>query len=425
MRHPTFAILLALAACAPAGAQELRRQLESGPDGRVLVRYAARPDVCGSATMLRIGFGSGFGESHWVWTRSESADSDACERAPVQALVTRAEGQIVAIRIGVGTGAAPAGATDLGPVPAARAAAFFLDLAARTDGRLGRDALLAAVLADSADPAPALIGLARNPALSRGLRESAVGWLGRELADPARSGAIVPALLALARDADGPRSVRTRAADALAHGGAAGTAALASLAESDDPGVARAALAALGRSSDPRAREPLRRAVRDPDLAEPLRVQAIRSLGSRDATPADVAELRRQWTALEGEQARGAILDVMAEIGGTAAAEWLLGVAADDRGPSTQRARAVRAAERAGAGAEPLIRLYDQAADRRVREAVLDALSRIGDRAALAKLQGVAKDDTDPNLRRSALRRLAQLGGDDAVAAIEAVLTRP
>jgi HEAT repeat protein len=256
------------------------------------------------------------------------------------------------------------------------------------------------------------------------LRESAASWLGRELSGDG-SPTLITGLVALARDPDAPMDVRSKAAGALAHAGPGATTQLVALASGDDPAVAKAALSALGRSDDPRAREAVRRAAQNESLSEPARVQAIRSLGDRDATPADVAALRGLWPKLDGDQTRNAVLDVLASIGGSANAEWALGVAADEREPSAQRARAVRAAERAGAAPSALIALYDRAADRRVKDAVLDALARIGDRASTAKIEGVAREDTDPRLRRSALGRLAKLGSDEARAALEAVIDRP
>jgi hypothetical protein len=419
--------LIALAACLePAGAQELRRRIESGPDGLAALQYAARGDVCGNATSLRIGLVNQFGESRWIWNRNDGWTGEPCVHAPVRALLTRTGGQISAVRVSLATAPIPAGAADLGTAPAEQAARFFLDLAARMDGRLGRDALLAAVLADSTDLGRGLLDLSTNASLSRGLRESAAGWLGRELASGYASGtAFIQALAGLARDPDAPQSVRTRAAGALAYAGGPATATLTALARDDDAAIAKAAMAALARSADPKAREAIREAAGDASLAEPLRAEAIKALGNRDATPADVAALRALWPSLSSDQTRYAVLDLVGETGGAPNARWILDIARDPEANPSHRARAVRAAERAGVATAELIRLYDEGPDRRVKEAILEALSRIGDRAARRKIESIASADTDPTMRKSALRRLAQQGGEDARAALEAVIARP
>jgi hypothetical protein len=376
--------------------------------------------------MLRVGLVDEFGESRWIWNRNDGFTGEPCLRGPVRAVLTRAGGQVVAIRLSVATSPPRRPVSDLGTVPAARAAAYFLDLAGRTDGRVGREALLGAVLADSADLSPGLLGIASNEALSRALRESAASWLGRELATGSSpSAAVVERLAALARDADAPQSVRARAVSQLVEAGETGTATLIALAGADEVALAKAAVSGLARSTDPKAREALRRSARDADLANAVRVDAIRALGSREAAPADLAELRSLWPSLSGDQARGAVLDAIAETGGSINARWLLGIARDPGASPTDRARAVRAAERAGIGSAELIRLYDDATDRRVREAILEALSKIGDRAARKKIAAIATADTDPSLRRSALRQLGELGGAEARSALKALVEPP
>ena len=427
MRSPGLVACLLLAACTEAAdAQTLANRLDRGPDGKVSITYAARADVCGSATLLRIGGALWFGESQWSYTRTDGPTDGSCERRPARVLVTRSEGRVVSVRVGVDGAELPPGTTDLGPVPAADAARAFLDLATSLDGRAGREALLAAVLADSAATWRGLLVIARNPEVSRGLRESAGAWLGRELgaADAGTGSEIGRGLAAIARDPEMPLSVRTRAVSSLARAPGRPAPELVELAGSDQPALAKAALAGLGRSDDPAARTVLRRAAANRELPTAVRVQAIKSLGDRDASPSDIAALRDLWPSLESGE-RSAVLEVVSGTGGGENARWLLTLVRRDDEPARDRARAVRAAERAGIGSDELVRLYDQVTDREVRQAVIEALGRIGDRTSLAKIQSIAKADTDPTLRRAALRRLAANGGDEARAVIEDIVERP
>ena len=399
---------------------DLAGRIGRAPDGPVALTFAARPDVCGNGfSYLRVGLG-GPGESDWVYAWSEGGGDGRCLNGPVRVVLTRLDRRITGVRVGIGPVRLPAGTTDLGVVGAPGAAQFLVDLAGRTDGRAGRDALTAAALADSADTWRGLLALARNPGVSRGLRESAANWLGRDLGGGRE---LVDGLLALARDVDAPGSVRSRAVVALGRIQAEveGLIALAGL---DDPVVARPALTALGRSPDPRARALVRRAARDSLLPRPVRAEALKALGGRDATPADLAALRELWPVLETDLKRTA-LQLVAETGGADNARWLLGVARSNEELVTVRAEAVRLAEQAGIGSAELSRVYDEAADRRVKEATLDALQRIGDRTARAKIGSVAQADTDPQLRRAAVTRLARDGDRRARELLEGVVTKP
>ncbi len=310
-------------------------------------------------------------------------------------------------------------------MPAGDAARAFLDLAVRLDGRAGREALLAAVVADSAPTWRGLLEIVNNAKVSRGLRESAASWLGREIsvADPADAGEIGRALARVAQNRETPISVRTRAVSSLSRTVGRPVPELVALADADEPAIAKAALAGLGRSDDPGARAVLRRAAAKTDLPIPIRVQAIRSLGDRDASPSDVEALRELWPGLES-QARGAVLDVIANTGGGENARWLLALVSNESEPGTDRARAVRAAERAGASSDQMVELYDRVTDRRVRQAIIETLARIGDRASLAKIQSIAQADTDPALRKTALRRLAAVGGDEAKEVLENLIVK-
>jgi HEAT repeat protein len=206
---------------------------------------------------------------------------------------------------------------------------------------------------------------------------------------------------------------------ALGRNEGSGTAALIKLADADDPVVARVALQSLGRSADPRAREVLRRKVRDGTLPEGTRHDAIRALGGSDAVPADFALLRELWPNLPDGSSREAVLESLADAGGAENVRWLLAQSGNASLPAGDRARAVRAAGRAGATTEELSKLWDAGQDRRVKEALLDALLRIGDRAAVDKVTAIAQSETDPAIRRAAINRLAKLGDEKSMAVLK------
>jgi HEAT repeat protein len=387
----------------------LRSRVEASGDGRVQFRYAARADVCGYGPSVSVGRSTyiSSGNNMNVYDGMERV----CRRGPVVVRVTRAGGQVVGVNVEIAPETTPEGTTDLGVVGASAAAEYLLDLAARTDGRPGREAILPAVLADSATVWPGLLTLARNRELSRSVRSSAISWLGRELdrldGEDARKASA--ALIALASDTEETLPIRQQAVSVLARSQRADLAALTKMANGDDTWLRQAAIQALANSGDPRARDYLRSAFQDPALPEPLRVAVIRGLGREYATARDVELLRSRYPTLSSITAKQAVLSVLGEQGGTTTLNWLLGVATDPDTPMDLRAQAVEAAQHAGASTAQLGKLYDQAPDRRTKESTISALFKNGDRAAVDILVRIARTETDASVRRSLVNRLGRL----------------
>jgi len=411
VRYLGFGVALAglSAAAATLGAQSsLRARVEGGGDARVQFRYAARADVCGLGSSIQIG------TSTWINTGSSnvwnSADRPPCRRGPVVVRVTRAGGMIVGIDTEVAPESTPEGVTDLGAVSAAAAADYLLDLAARAEGRPGREAILPAAMADSANIWPGLVALAKNGALSRSVRQGAMSWLGRELdrtgGDEARQASA--ALVAIATNVDETTPIRQQAVSVLARSERADLAALTRMANGSDTWLRQASIQALASSGDPRAREFLRTAFADPALPEALRASVIRGLGREYATGRDVELLRSRYAGLS-PTSKQAVLSVLAEQGGAANLQWLLGVATSADETPELRAHAIEAVQKAGATAAQLGRLYEQALDRRGKEAAVNGLFRNGDRPSVDRLIQIAKDETDVTVRRSVISRLGRL----------------
>jgi HEAT repeat protein len=405
-----FLAVLATGIVASLGAQSsLRSRVESGGDGRVQFRYAARADVCGLGSSIQIGTSTyiNTGNSNF-WN---GPDRPACRRGPVVVRVTRSGGMVVGVDTEIAPESTPEGVTDLGAVSAAAAADYLLDLAARAEGRPGREAILPAMLADSASVWPKLIELARNGALSRSVRQGAMSWLGRELdrtsGDEARQASA--ALVGIATNPDEMTPIRQQAVSVLARSERADLGALTRMAAGTDTWLRRAAIQALASSGDPRAREFLRTAFLDPALPEALRASVIRGLGREYATGKDIELLRSRFPSLTSTASRQAVLSVLAEQGGAANQQWLLGVATDASATPELRARAIEAVQKAGAPAAQLGKLYEQALDRRGKEAAINGLFRNGDRQSVDRLILIAKNETDVSVRRSVISRLGRL----------------
>jgi hypothetical protein len=306
---------------------------------------------------------------------------------------------------------ATAGVADLGRVPARDAAEYLLALAERGDGRVSRDAILPAVLADSVDVTPRLLALARNQNAARETRRSAISWLGRPLDTRERGAAgIADALVAIARDDDDNQSVRQQALRTLArleHG--AGTTALMGLARDGQRAwLAREALAALNASGDPRARQHLREVVRRAELADDVLTAAIRGLGGEYATGDDIKLIRDSYPKLAGERSREAAISVIANFGGSDNVRWLLALATDADQPIATRRRAVQHAYRGGSPVGEIIKVYDETTDTQLKDAVMQALMQSGEKQATDKLMQIARSDESTQMRRKAVSVLSR-----------------
>ena len=127
--------------------------------------------------------------------------------------------------------------------------------------------------------------------------------------------------------------------------------------------------------------------MRREDIGEEARAIAVRALGQQYATPQDAALLRSVYAGLRSERARDAAFTAIAEVGGAENVRWLLDLARNDtehEPAAPQGARAGRG--RAGAPVGDLVKLYDAVSDYALKEALVSAFARSGERAALDKL---------------------------------------
>jgi HEAT repeat protein len=392
----------------PARAQNLSQRIASAPEGAVQFTYAARPGVCGNGrTYYSINGSMWFGSMNDNMLRS-----DPCQPGPVRVVLGRAGKDIVDVNVYVGPAQQSPGVTDLGPVPAREAAEYLLSLAAKVDGRPGRDAITPALLADSATVTPQLLAIARDQSRSRETRSSAINWLSRAADE---RGGVSPSQLAkalgdIARDENDNQQVRQGALRVLSRQeNGEGIPALIDISRgTQDIWLGKQALSVLAQSGDPRARTYLRSAVQRDDLNDDMRVAAIRGIGRDYATSQDAEFLRGLYAKLPSEKTKDAVLESMGEMGGAANAKWLMTIAANDNESLRLRRRAVQLSERAGTPVGELAKLYDQVDDPQMKDAIISTLSNNGTKAATDKLLGIAKSDQNYQMRRRAVNALGR-----------------
>jgi hypothetical protein len=404
-------LLLAAAASAALGptlaAQSLADRVANASSARVQFSFAARADVCGNGrSFIQVARDS------WYGSFNDSDRRDACVPGPVRVLLDRAGREVVSISTFAGpVPAATDGVTDLGAVSTRAAAEYLLGLAERAEGRVSRDAVFPAVLADSIDVSPRLLALARNQNAARETRRSAISWLGRPLDNRERAVKdVADALVQIARDEDDNQSVRQQALRTLArleHG--AGTAALMELArDAQRNWLSREALSSLNASGDPRARQHLREVVRRAELPDDVLAAAIRGLGGEYATGEDTKILRDAYPKLPGERSREAAISAIANFGGTENVRWLLALARNVDQPIATRRRAIQHAYRGGTPILEIIKVYDETTDTQMKDAVINALVESGERSATDKLMQIARTDEFPSMRRKAINALSR-----------------
>jgi HEAT repeat protein len=411
MRHRLHVGLMGAVALSALGsglsAQALADRVSGAADARVQFTFAARSEVCGNGrSFIQV---SG---NTWYGSWSEGDRRETCVAGPVRVVLDRAGREVISIASFVGPiPEATPGITDLGRVRTRDAAEYLMGLAERAEGRVSRDAVLPAMLADSVDLTPRLLALARNQSAARETRRTAISWLARPL-DTRERGVkdVADVLIQIAKDDDDNQSVRQQALRTLArleHG--AGTAPLMELArEAQRTWMAREALGALTSSGDPRARQYLRDVVRRAELPDEVLAAAIKGVGGEYATGEDVKLLRDIYAKLPGERSREAALQAIAAFGGSENVRWLLALSRDANQPANTRRNAIRHAYRGGAPVAEIIKLYDETTDPQLKDVVMSVLVESGDKQATDKLMLIAQKDESSSMRRKAVSVLSR-----------------
>src|SRR5437764_10258136 len=399
--RPTSAFFAILLIASTGGAQSLANRVATA-SGFVQFSYKARPGVCGDGrTYISTGSGNFYGFF-------SSSSTEQCQGGPVRVVLDLAEGNIVALRTYVGAGAVDAGVTDLGTVTPSEAADYLLSVASRADGRVGRDAIFAALLGDSVEVSSRLLDIGRDQARPLETRRAALSGLGRS--DPRQLDRAGAALLQIATNENDVQQVRTQALATLSrldHG--AGIQPLIQLANGNPTSwIGRESMRVLSSSGDPRARQFLRTTAQRTDLPDELLAVAIRGLGRNYVTGQDASLLRSLYPRLTGQRSRDAVLASVAQLGGTENVQWLTNIVRDEKLSQENRRRALEYLSRSGATTPSLLALYDPNSDPQMRSALIGIYSRLADKAATDKLVWIARNEQNLQLKRRAISALSR-----------------
>lgn len=181
----------------------------------------------------------------------------------------------------------------------------------------------------------------------------------------------------------------------------------------------RAVVAALARMDGDRARRALRGLIERNDVAERLRYDAILSISrerdGREAGADDVAYLRGLYARLESSRLREAVLMALSRIETPENQQFLFAVVRDEKEQPSLRATATqRLGRMESVSASDIAKLYAVADARSLREQILYALSQRKEPEAIDKMMEIARKDTDPQIRRTAIALLARSNNERA-----------
>jgi HEAT repeat protein len=399
------ALVVAISASASsARGQSLANKIASAGDRSVQFSFPARPGVCGDGrTYISTGSGNFYGSF-------SSNTADQCQAGPVRIVLDLADRNVVALRTYVGalSPAVDAGVTNLGAVTSVDAADYLLGIASRADGRVGHDAIFAALLGDNVDATSRLLEIGRDQNRPLETRRAALSGLGRS--DAPQLDKIGAALVQIATNENDVQDVRKQALAVLSrldHG--AGIQPLVQLASGNmSSWIGQESLRVLSGSGDPRARQFLRTTSQRTDLPDEYQAVAIRGLGRNYVTGQDANLLRALYPRLTGERSRDAVLASLSNLGGTENVQWLMGVVRDEKLTPEVRRRALEYLSRAGATTPALVSLYDPTPDPQMRGALISIYSRLADKAATDKLVWIARNEQNSQLKRRAISALSR-----------------
>jgi len=177
---------------------------------------------------------------------------------------------------------------------------------------------------------------------------------------------------------------------------------------SDDERIQRSAVRAIMASDNPRARSSLRGLLERRDASETLRLQVLEAYSRERSTPEDAAYLRWLYPRSDSERMKNAIINALARMGGKDNQDWLAALVRNPNESAQLRSAALQRLSRSDISPTELGRMYDAADSRSMREQLISALASRKEAEATDKLIDIAKNSTDFDMRRLAINYLSR-----------------
>lgn len=267
--------------------------------------------------------------------------------------------------------------------------------------------------------------LARRDQCTRELRRRAIYVVGRQASPEAAN-----IILDVAKNDTDP-SIRAEAMRWLPRVG--GDNAVPQLEEmlrtSTDEQQQRAIVGALNSIDSERARRAVRAIIERADASERVRSEAIqyflRERDGRQPSAEEQAYIRGLYAKLESSKLREAVLYSLSRVETAENQQFLMGIVRNqNETPSLRAAALQRLGRMESVSVNEIAKLYDIADTRSLREQVLHGLSQRKEDAAVDKMIEIARKDTDPQIRRSAINMLARSSNKRAQDFIKEIFDR-
>lgn len=174
-------VIAALSSAATLPAQSLAKRIAQS-DGAVQVIYASRPSACGDGANYITNvlgtqryFTNGSVTNSSIVTRRGSWNEPPCVRGPARVVATVIDGEVTRLRAYVGP--VPASGMRTIETNVSDARAWLEDLITSKSERVAREAILPLILADSTNPWPLLLRVARDDQRPLATRRAMLVWL--------------------------------------------------------------------------------------------------------------------------------------------------------------------------------------------------------------------------------------------------------
>lgn len=179
------------------------------------------------------------------------------------------------------------------------------------------------------------------------------------------------------------------------------------LMNSQDRQLQEKAVFALSQHRSERAARILRDYAMQEDAPLELREKAIFWIGQSRAEP-NAGFLKDLYASTREPKLKEKIIFSIAQMRGEENARWLLDLAVDQNESVEVRKKAIFWAGQMGVPVEEMGALYDRMPDRELKEQIIFALSQSNKKEAVDRLMAIARDETEPELRKKAIFWLSQ-----------------
>jgi len=188
-------------------------------------------------------------------------------------------------------------------------------------------------------------------------------------------------------------------------------------------------VSALASIDTDRARRAVRTIIERGDAAERVRIDAIMSLArereGRPQSPEDQAYLRSLYAKMESPKLKEAVLSSVSRLESKENEQFLLGVFRNLNETVALRTSAIqRLGRMTTVNLDEMAKLYDIADSRSLREQILYALFQRKESEAVDKMLDIAKKDTDPQIRRTAINLLTRRNDERAKKWLQEIVER-